>query len=229
MMRVSSFQMDKLKRRFVLATFRISDQFTMSRSAIILLAALDASTAFSQPSACGTSQIRLSLTKSVDGSEMGVSWATWANNTPAAYAGVVKYGLSPTSLTMVSRPGDSRNYTLCDLPSPFLHFTVMQNLKAGTTYYYSIVEPRCGSTTPIAFTAPRVVGDKATAYPLRVMAYGDMGISYSQPTASLIADRVTQGDGPDVILHAGDISYADNRGCPRYDSVQGAFGVYLRV
>ena len=158
---------------------------------------------------------------------MGVSWATFANSTPADYAGVVKYGLSPTSLTMLTLPGDSRNYTLCNLPSPYLHFTVMPKLKAGVTYYYSIFEPRCGSTTPVAFTAPRVVGNKATAYPLRVFSYGDMGISYSQPTATLIAERVTQGQGPDVILHAGDISYADNRGCPRYDSVQGAYGSYI--
>ena len=50
-----------------------------------------------------------------------------------------------------------------------------------------------------------------------------MGISYSQPTADVIAARINGGTGPDVITHAGDISYADNRGCPTYDNVQNIY------
>ncbi len=47
-----------------------------------------------------------------------------------------------------------------------------------------------------------------------------MGVTNSQPTIDLIAERVGAGMGPDVVTHAGDISYADNRRCPRYESVQ---------
>lgn len=145
---------------------------------------------------------------------MGVSWATWANATPADYAGVVRFGESPSSLTSTTRVADMRTYELCGMPSPSLHFTTMTGLIAGRTYYYSISEPRCGATAPVSFTAPRIVGDASTAYPMRIFAYGDMGISNSEPTAHFITDRVAAGvsSAPDLVLHAGDISYADNRG-----------------
>ncbi len=41
---------------------------------------------------CVQNQIRLSLTQAVDGSEMGVSWATSNSTTPAKYAATVRYG-----------------------------------------------------------------------------------------------------------------------------------------
>jgi len=153
---------------------------------------------------------------------MLVSWTTAANATPAAYAGVVQYG--PTAaLGQTSAPAATRNYTLCGLPSPFLHTATMTGLKHGATYFYSIAAPGCGATAPVLFTAPRAVGAKGTAYPFTVFTYGDMGITHSQDTADFITARVAAGTGPDVIVHAGDISYADNRGCPKYDSVQDTY------
>ena len=184
------------------------------------LAALLVAGAIAQPNPCGTGQVRLALTSATDGSEMRVAWATGNTTTPARYAGVVKYGRSPGALTMTSAAADSRNYTLCELASVHLHSAVMTGLAAGETFYYSVTEPRCGATAPVKFTAPRAVGDKATAYPFTVFAYGDMGVTNSQPVIDLIAERVGAGSGPDVVTHAGDISYADNRRCPRYDSVQ---------
>lgn len=161
-------------------------------------------------------EIRLALTSARDGSAMLVSWATAANATPADYAGVVKYGASAAALSQTSAPAATRNYTLCELPSPFLHTATMTGLKAGATYFYSVVAPGCGATAPVQFTAPRVVGDKASAYPFTVFAYGDMGITHSQTTADFITARVGTAAGrPDVITHAGDISYADNREAAR--------------
>jgi hypothetical protein len=170
---------------------------------------------------CGVDQIRLALTSAKDGSSLLVSWATANNATPAAYAGVVRFGSSPTALTKTSSVADSRNYTMCSLPSPFLHAATLTGLTPGATYYYAVADAagRCGATAPTRFVAPRVVGDKATAWPLRVFAYGDMGISNSEDTAALITARVDAGTGPDLITHAGDIAYADNRGCPLYDSI----------
>ena len=156
---------------------------------------------------CGTGQARLALTSATDGSEMRVAWATGNTTTPPNYAGVVKYGRTPGALTMTSAIADSRNYTMCELASVHLHSAVMTRLAAGGTFYYSIVEPRCGATAPVKFTAPRAVGDKASAYPFTVFAYGDMGVTNSQPTIDLIAERVGAGTGPDVVTHAGDISY----------------------
>jgi hypothetical protein len=120
--------------------------------------------------------VRLALTAAKDGSEMLVSWTTDTGAVPAPYAGVVRYGPTPAALTMTSAVADTRNYTLCNLPSPRLHAATMTGLVAGATYYYSISEPRCVATEPAQFTAPRAVGDAATAYPFTVFAYGDMGI-----------------------------------------------------
>jgi len=117
------------------------------------------------------------------------------SSTPSDYAGVVKFGLSPTKLTMTSAECDSRHYMLCNLSSPFLHSAVITGLAAGETYYYAISEPRCGATAPTKFTAPRAIGDAATAYPFTVFAYGDMGVTNSQPTIDLIASRVAAGTG----------------------------------
>ena len=149
---------------------------------------------------------------------MLVSWATAANATPADYAAVVQYGPTPTTMTMRTAVADSRNYTLCSLPSPFLHKATMTGLVAGASYYYTIVEPRCTAPGAIQFLAPSVVGEGN--FPFTVIAYGDMGITNSGPTAEFLAARVAAGAPPNVVTHAGDISYADNRGCPKYDSVQ---------
>ena len=142
------------------------EKTSMSR----LLAPLLAAGAVAQN--CGTGQARLALTSAADGSEMRVAWATGNTTTPTNYAGVVKYGRTPGALTMTSAIADSRNYTMCDLASVHLHSAVLTGLTAGSTFYYSIVEPRCGATAPVKFTAPRAVGDKASAYPFTVFAYG---------------------------------------------------------
>lgn len=47
-------------------------------------------------------------------------------------------------------------------------------------------------------------------YPFSFLAYGDMGISNSEPTAALTAKMIQDGDAA-FIVHAGDIAYADNR------------------
>jgi hypothetical protein len=194
-------------------------------AAVLILVPPAAALAAVQPAApanpCGVDQVRLALTSAKDGSSMLVSWATFANATPAAYAGIVRFGSSPAALTKTSAVADSRNYTICSLPSPYLHAATLTGLKAGATYFYSIADAagRCGATAPTRFVAPRVVGDKATAWPLRVFAYGDMGVKNSEDTAAFISARVDAGTGPDVITHAGDIAYADDRGCPKYDSI----------
>ena len=58
-----------------------------------------------------------------------------------------------------------------------------------------------------------------TPPPSAPQAYADMGISNSQYTAAFLAQKAAS-QPVDVIIHAGDISYSDNRGCPAYDVVQ---------
>lgn len=122
---------------------------------------------------CVQDQVRLSLTSASDGSAMGVSWATSNSSTPANYAAVVRYGPATGpgagKLSMTSLPADMRNYSLCGVKSPSLHFATMTGLTAGAQYYYSIDGGVCGSTPPALFTAPKVVGSAATAYPFTML------------------------------------------------------------
>ena len=172
-------------------------------TAAVVLSARASSAAQSD---CGTSQIRLALTATKLGDEMLVAWTTAANATPANYAAVVKYGPTPTTMTMETEVADTRSYTLCDLPSPYLHKATLTGLKAGAVYYYTIVEPRCTTPDALQFNAPHVVGSSPSVYPFVVVAYGDMGITNSGPTAEFLAARIASSNAPNVITHAGDIS-----------------------
>jgi hypothetical protein len=190
--------------------------------------ALTASYVFAQsgaPLSCAPEQIRLSLTGASDGSEMLVSWATESSSTPSSYQGIVLYGLTPTTMTLKSTVADTRNYTMCNLPSPSLHMALLSSLVPGATYFYTVTDEAksCGASVTAQFAAPRIVGEEKDAYPFTIFTYGDMGISHSQDTVNVIAARINGGTGPDVITHAGDISYADNRGCPTYDTVQNTY------
>ena len=189
---------------------------------VFLTFALAASLATTAASQCYVEQIRLALTQATDGSEMGVSWATPNVTTPSDYSGFVTYGTSPSGLTMKTTPGDSRNYTLNGVHSPFLHFAIMTGLTPRTFYYYSIASTSsdCPASPVFNFTSPPARG--TAVYPLRIAGYGDMGISYSANTATLLASRAASGD-IDLCIHAGDISYADNRGGTLYETVQNMY------
>ena len=59
------------------------------------------------------------------------------------------------------------------------------------------------------FTTAPPIGSTEN-YPISFLAYGDMGISNSQDTATFTAEKIRNGEAQ-YIIHAGDISYADNR------------------
>ena len=120
--------------------------------------------------ACVADQVRISLTNASDGSAMGVSWATSNETTPAAYVGIVAYGPSPSSLTFRSGPSDSRNYTMLKVLSPFLHYTILTELKPRATVFYQILAvDGCGGSPVLNFTASPPTG--ASSYPISVVGY----------------------------------------------------------
>jgi Purple acid Phosphatase, N-terminal domain len=130
------------------------------------LLALAPAALLAQPPAdpCVTGQIRISI--GIATNSMVVSWATNAGLTPPTYAPVVKYGLTPTTLTNVATPSPPRNYTLCELPSPLLHMATMTSLTPGATYYYTISDAHCGTNGPVQFSAQPTIGAKT--YPFTV-------------------------------------------------------------
>lgn len=172
---------------------------------------------------CQTDQVRISLTNAMDGSEMTVSWATGNTSTPAGYAGYVHYGTSPSALTFTSAQGDSRNYTMWGLQSPYFHAVTLTKLVPRTRYYYAISAKGCAPTATFSFVSPPVVGDRT---PFTLAGYGDMGVEHSNWTAAALTAAAAAGD-IDGVLHWGDISYADDRITESngtwYDTVQNAY------
>ena len=158
-------------------------------------------------------QVRLSLTHAT--SAMHVFWATNNETTPADYAGVVQWGeMTPTNEAAAT----SSSYSIFGYQASRLHNAVMSPLTESTIYFYRVGSERDGWSQTFNFsTAP-----PAGTYPVKFVAYGDMGVLHSQNTAALTAKMIRDGDAQ-FIVHAGDISYADDRPDAVYEAVQDAF------
>ena len=129
-------------------------------------------TAAAASAPCVSDQVRLSLTNASDGTSMGVSWATTNETTPVSYEGIVVYGPNPALLKFRSAPADSRNYTMLNISSPFLHYTILSGLTPRATVYYQILASEGCSGSPVfKFTAPPPTG--TATYPITVVGYAD--------------------------------------------------------
>ena len=159
-------------------------------------------------------QVRLSLTHST--SVMRVHWATNNITTPADYQGVVQWG----EMTLSGEaPAVSSSYTIWGYQSSHLHNSAMSGLKESTMYQYRVGSARDGWSAVFNFSTAPPAG---TGYPVKFIAYGDMGIDHSQNTADLTAQMLRSGEAS-FIVHAGDISYADDRPDDIYELVQDRF------
>lgn len=169
---------------------------------------IHSSAKFVQPVPAATfapEQIRLAHTQ-VD-TEMAVHWAT-SNLTNDDYQGVVQWGPDAGSLTFSAAATLQLNYTAFTIKSPSLHFATMTGLAHQTQVFYRVGSLTQGWSPIYNFTSSRALGTKS--YPFSFVTFGDMGISYSNWTAALLA-KMSQDGELDLIVHAGDISYADNR------------------
>jgi hypothetical protein len=113
----------------------------------------------------------------------------------------------------VSSPAVNTNYTAFRILSSSLHYTTLTKLTPSTLYYYKVGDAAAPPTSSAwssvySFTTAPALG--APSYPVSFLAYGDMGISNSQATANLTA-KLIQSQAAQFIVHAGDISYADDR------------------
>lgn len=144
-------------------------------------------------------QLHLAMGKTY--AEMTVSWST-----SSASASVVQYGLSKDSLDL-SATGNSSTYSTRSVPkeahafvdytSPMLHHVVLRDLKPSSTYFY-----RAGTAPVGSFRTPPAPGD---ALPLKMFLVGDLGQTLdSKSTMTHMLEEQA-----DVLLHAGDMSYAD--------------------
>ena len=149
-------------------------------------------------------QLHLALTKMP--TTMSVGWTTLNDTTTH----IVQYGLSPDALntTSAAGAGASRTYDHFGWVG-HLHNAVMENLSPnGTKYYYRVGDGTGGWSKVWSFRT-LYTDSGSDAHPLVVASVGDMGYGpNSDPTVARIASLVDD-DKIDLVIHNGDISYAD--------------------
>lgn len=152
----------------------------------------------------GPEQLHLALGKTPD--EMTVSWVT---ENPFAIS-EVSYGLSAHALDQKA-VGRTTQYTMQAVPrnttagfvtytSDKIHHCPLTGLAAGQLYFY---QP-AGATAVYNFTTLPAVGQ--TAKPFAFIAIGDLG---QTPDSVKTVAHAMQDKDAQIILHAGDMAYAD--------------------
>jgi phosphodiesterase/alkaline phosphatase D-like protein len=85
------------------------------------------------------------------------------------------------------------------------HHVVIEDLEPKTRYFYRVGNEQDGWSQEFSFvTASNDLSD-----PIRAVVIGDMGIFNSEDTIAALTGLV-DSDSVDMILHVGDISYADD-------------------
>ena len=152
--------------------------------------------------ASDTSPEQLHLALGATSSSMVAMWTTLGSTNSA-----VQYGVSPTALASTS-VGTSATYTNFGWRGQ-LHQATMTALDPDTVYYYQVGDEHTKSTVRSFRTLAADAGTDAT--PLRVVSIADMGYgNLSDDTVAAIT-RLATADPPlvDVIIHNGDVGYAD--------------------
>jgi hypothetical protein len=149
-------------------------------------------------------QVHLSLRAKP--SEMAVMWTTTsATAGQSVFWGPSAAGL-PQTIAEKNPPKTYRDFGW----RGSLHTAVMYNLAPNTTYFYQVgsdVDGAGGRSAVFSFrTLPTGAGGQD---PLRVVSLGDMGYGpLSDATVARLTALVTAGK-VDMVLHNGDIGYAD--------------------
>lgn len=161
---------------------------------------------------------------------MMVRYATDNVTTPADYVPGAQWGTSAGGLTS-SATGFSTSYIAFDILSPVFHFVNMTGLTPYTQYYYRVGTDANGWSEVLNFTTAPALGDRSS-YPVDFAAYGDAGILHSNYTFARIGAMLTDPAGPmlDFVVHAGDVSYADDRASINKGSIyDGIFSDFDRM
>ena len=153
----------------------------------------------------GPEKLRLSLTGRAGLTEMAVSWTTLQNtSTHTVQWGV---GSAPGTPLPSSSNGWSRTYTHGGWIG-IVHTAIMTDLEPGMPYTYRVGDANGGWSRTWNFTTlPTNAG--TTQRPMRLLNIGDMGYSNdSDATVAALEAEIDAGT-VDLLLHVGDVSYAD--------------------
>jgi hypothetical protein len=148
-------------------------------------------------------QIHLSLA-GTDRSLMGVTWVTLAGTDS-----YVKFGVDPNDLSM-RNVGSVDTYTKAGWVG-VIHRAVMTGLKPATTYYYQVGADDSSGWSEIYSFTTFTPGKEINFAVIADMAYDHN----SDGTVADMIELVDQGK-LDVVIHSGDISYADGY-MPHFD------------
>jgi len=149
-------------------------------------------------------QVHVSLTG--DPTQMVVMWTT----SESTNTSTVLYGLSddPNALSSVAT-GNQSTYLWGGWVG-VLHTVILTDLTPSTQYYYQVGSPgqRISELVYSFVSAPPLSNTSALAT-YSFAAFGDMGAtSVSDPSVMLLEQRMLTGQ-LDVVMHAGDLSYAN--------------------
>lgn len=125
---------------------------------------------------------------------MAVSWQTQVRTATS----MVRYGLNRTALTLQAAGNCSSYFATFD------HHVVLRNLRPSTRYYYRAGDADGGWSGVRSFvTAP----ESSPNMPLSFAVWGDLGVVNGGSTMAFL-ERIK--GSVDLMLHAGDIAYADD-------------------
>lgn len=146
-------------------------------------------------------QIKLTLTGVPD--EIAVGWI--ARHAPSQPC--VRFA-SPNAVPQLACGGSVSTYTVGGWLGS-IQTVVLRGLLPRTDYQYAVGDNATGVwSAPLAFSNGPFL-DEAAGRPFRFAVIGDMGeTNVSDPTIAHLL-KLVQTDGFDVLLHDGDVSYAD--------------------
>ena len=159
------------------------------RSAVLLICALAFGCAFGS-----VQNVRIALAG--DLSRMAIVWITGEETATST----VLYGTNETSLTFQAFSDSQTSYSNT---AGWNHKVILTGLAPATTYYYQAGDQEDGFSSVFSFTTRN-----SSFVPHTVVAYGDLGVQNANGTMTQLI-RGSQAGAYDLVIHVGDISYAD--------------------
>jgi len=155
----------------------------------------------------GPSQVHLSYTGKLD--QMLVVWVSPSPNDPSQ----VMYGTSETKLIETAN-GTATSYTYQGYTSGGIHSVLLTGLKIRTRYYYQVGGP--GQWSPVFnFSSAHPLGSAGIIFG----SMAELGTTNQSKICFEGFLAMKKEEGLDILLHAGDLSFADivNPGGPVWD------------
>ena len=129
---------------------------------------------------------------------MTISWVTATNTTTST----VRYGFAANSLEKSAEGPEQIQYY-----ESFHHHVTLPELKPNSEYFYSVGDKDGGFSKPESFRTGPARSDPDDTWSFAVFA--DLGVYYGESSTNYVGE-LAQSDKVEMVLHGGDIGYADD-------------------